>query len=180
MNLSTAYVREHGGMDAFQGLCLLVAVRVAEQHGGQVAVVRCQDGSRLFPAQLDYGVDWRYHAVPVVDGLAHDAWTSGDAMPLHGWLAHQFPSHDLVVSTLSVGELRASAQAALTLFSNDWRSVAELRSRVDVWSELVRTSMNLLLVEEKVEAKYVDFNMFVRRSDVSSVQGQGAAATAAA
>ena len=35
-------------------------------------------------------IPWRYHMVPLIGGLIHDAWCEGDALPLTDWLAKMF------------------------------------------------------------------------------------------
>jgi hypothetical protein len=35
-------------------------------------------------------IQWRYHMVPLIGGLIHDAWCEGDALPLAEWLAKMF------------------------------------------------------------------------------------------
>lgn len=35
-------------------------------------------------------IQWKYHMVAMIDGLVHDAWCDGDALPLQDWLTRMF------------------------------------------------------------------------------------------
>jgi len=43
-------------------------------------------------------IEWRYHMVPLIDGLIHDAWCEGDALPIGEWLAKMFGDEWVEVS----------------------------------------------------------------------------------
>jgi len=41
---------------------------------------------------------WRFHMVPLIDGLIHDAWCEGPPLPIAEWLAKMFWGEEIELS----------------------------------------------------------------------------------
>ena len=63
-NLSVEMAESDGGLGRWDGLCLELADAVVREH----------PGAWILSVDLDAHPDWGWHAVPVVDGVVHDAW----------------------------------------------------------------------------------------------------------
>lgn len=76
-NLAAKYLHEHGETVAdWDGVC------------GELADAIIGPDDDIIYVEGEIG--WRYHMVPLIGGLIHDAWCDGDALPLAGWLAKMF------------------------------------------------------------------------------------------
>lgn len=72
-NLATEYLRQNGQtIDDWDGICGELANEVMGPNDHILHVE---------PACL-----WQYHMVPLIDGLVHDAWCEGPAIPVKEWL----------------------------------------------------------------------------------------------
>lgn len=81
MNVATHYLKTFGETtDDYVGCC------------GELANVLCQKDDHILYVEGDavfvYG--WRYHMALLRDGLVHDAWCEGDALPVKEWLIKMF------------------------------------------------------------------------------------------
>jgi len=86
VNRAHQYLLVHGETVAdWEGNCGALADLIAGPNGEMIWV----EG----PA-----IKWRYHMVPFIDGLIHDAWCDGDALPIGEWLARMFRDHWVQVS----------------------------------------------------------------------------------
>jgi hypothetical protein len=80
-NLAKVYLEEHGEtIDDWDGFCGDLADKVAAPFPD--AAMIWVDG--------EIGHGWRFHMAPEIDGLIHDAWCPGDALPIEEWLATMF------------------------------------------------------------------------------------------
>ena len=76
-NLAAKYLREHGEtVEDWDGVCGELADRIIGPDDDIIYV----EGE----------IGWRFHMVPLIGGLIHDAWCEGDALPLTEWLAKMF------------------------------------------------------------------------------------------
>jgi hypothetical protein len=96
VNLATHFLQSIGeSIQEWDGKCSDVADEVMERHGGDLVWV---DGD----ACDQYG--WWYHAVPMIDGLIHDAWLEGwhqipEPQTLENWLVKMFGTeHEIAVT----------------------------------------------------------------------------------
>jgi hypothetical protein len=86
MNLALQYLRRNGQTVAdWSGAC------------GELADKIGTDGD-IIHVELPEEFNWRYHMVPLIDGLIHDAWCPGDALPLKEWLAKMWGDAWVTVS----------------------------------------------------------------------------------
>ena len=101
-NLATRLLYLEGeDIESKDGQCSDVADMVLEVYDGELVWV---DGDALD----QYG--WWYHAVPMVDGLIHDAWLEGwhqisEPLPLSEWLVKMFGTEDEIAVTLGGDEV---------------------------------------------------------------------------
>lgn len=73
MNKGHEYLQAHGEtVDDYDGMC------------GELANNILSPGDNIIYVEGP-GCPWRYHMVPLIDGLIHDAWCPGDALSLHEW-----------------------------------------------------------------------------------------------
>lgn len=105
------YLRKHGEtLDDYDGSCGELADKVIGPSDHIIYVE---------PACL-----WRYHMVPLIDGLIHDAWCAGPPLPLKEWLI-KLCGHDEVTLSLDGEDIYHGpasdfvSQTPLTLPEND-------------------------------------------------------------
>lgn len=86
MNLATEYLKRHGEtVEDWDGCCGSLADKVIGPNDSLIWV----EGP---------SIKWRYHMVPLIDGLIHDAWCEGDALPIPEWLTKMFGGEWVQVS----------------------------------------------------------------------------------
>jgi hypothetical protein len=84
-NLAAKYLRKHGEtVEDWDGVC------------GELADAIIGPDDDIIYVEGEIG--WRFHMVPLVGGLIHDAWCEGDALPLRDWLAKMFGASWVEVS----------------------------------------------------------------------------------
>jgi hypothetical protein len=77
MNLATEYLAAKQETVAdWDGVC------------GELANAIFSDGDHIIYVEGD--IRWTYHMALFRDGLVHDAWCEGDALPLREWLLKMF------------------------------------------------------------------------------------------
>lgn len=77
-NLATEFLKTHGETTAdWDGDC-----------GGLADKLIGPDDSILYVEGDE--IRWRYHMVPLIKGLVHDAWCDGPALPVPEWLSKMF------------------------------------------------------------------------------------------
>lgn len=87
-NLVTQYLADRGETTAdWDGLCGELADRVI--------------GPRDQILYVEGDIPWRYHMVPLIAGLVHDAWCPGEALPPRAWLRQMFGDGAWVVVALN-------------------------------------------------------------------------------
>lgn len=64
LNAALAVADENGGLDAYEGWCLELVDDVLHRH----------PEADVLWVDLAGHERWKYHAVPVLDGIVHDAW----------------------------------------------------------------------------------------------------------
>lgn len=85
MHRAKEYLRTHGQtVDDWDGVCGELANEVIGPDDGIIYVE---------PACL-----WKYHMVPLIDGLVHDAWCDGPPIPVKEWLIRLCGNDDVTVS----------------------------------------------------------------------------------
>lgn len=78
MNKAHEYLQAHGEtVDDWDGACGELGDKILSPGDAVIYV----EGP---------GCPWRYHMVPLIEGLIHDAWCPGDALPLHEWAYKMF------------------------------------------------------------------------------------------
>lgn len=88
MNLASQYLETHGQtIEDWDGVC------------GELANEISQDGDDILYVEGE--IPWRYHMVLLRDGLVHDAWCEGDALPITEWLVTMFGSTSEVEVSLN-------------------------------------------------------------------------------
>lgn len=84
-NLAAKYLADHGETVAdWDGIC------------GELASAVMRPGDSLLYVEGD--IAWRFHIAPLMDGLVHDAWCEGDALPPREWLTKMFGDAEVEVS----------------------------------------------------------------------------------
>lgn len=97
INLATFLLTNEGKtVEDYTGWCSTVADNVTNEFGGSIVYV---DGEAcdLY--------DWRYHAVPLVNGKIHDAWLEAwhqisEPLPLPEWLVKMFGKDEEISVTI--------------------------------------------------------------------------------
>lgn len=80
MNLATEYLRSiRETTEDWDGCCGALADTLLSRNGGELVWV-----------EGEIGPHWRYHTAALIDGLIHDAWCPGDALPIEDWLRSMF------------------------------------------------------------------------------------------
>ncbi len=84
-NLAKKYLADHGETVAdWDGIC------------GELANAVIGPGDSLLYVEGD--IQWRFHMVPLIGGMVHDAWCEGDALPPRDWLTKMFGDSHVEVS----------------------------------------------------------------------------------
>jgi hypothetical protein len=92
MNHARQYLVDNNEtLDDYEGCCGELANRV----GGTDDPVLYVEGDAVFAA------GWDYHMVPLCEGLVHDAWCEGNALPPRAWLLKMFGAELLVEVSLN-------------------------------------------------------------------------------
>jgi hypothetical protein len=87
-NVAAKYLREHGEtVDDWEGICGELANEISTPEDDIIYV--------------EGDIPWRYHMVLFRDGLIHDAWCDGDALPPREWLVEMFGSDTHVEVSLN-------------------------------------------------------------------------------
>ena len=78
VHLAREFLRKRAEtVDDWEGVCGELANEVITEKDSIIHVDGC--------------VRWRYHMVPYIDGLVHDAWCPGPPLPVKEWLRAMFP-----------------------------------------------------------------------------------------
>ena len=76
-NLAAKYLRDHGEtIEDYDGVC----GELSNAIGGESDHMLWVEGD----------IPWRFHMVLLREGLVHDAWCEGDALPPREWLIRMF------------------------------------------------------------------------------------------
>lgn len=87
MNLATQHLKTHNETLAdYDGFC------------GELANAIIRDEDHTLWVEGD--IPWKYHMVCLRDGLVHDGWCEGDALPPREWLVKMFGPDAYVVVAL--------------------------------------------------------------------------------
>lgn len=92
MNFATEYLRaNHETVYDWSGCCGELVSKL-EQDGDGVIYIECPlvGGRRECLENPRDSRFWRYHMVLLRDGLVHDAWCKGPALPVREWLVKMF------------------------------------------------------------------------------------------
>ncbi len=99
VNLASRYLQDHGqSLEEWDGIC------------GELANVVIGPNDHILhvePACL-----WKYHMVPLIDGLVHDAWCDGPAIPIKEWLI-RLCGHDYVTVALDGVDIYTGPASAI-------------------------------------------------------------------
>lgn len=91
MNLASQYLKDHNETIAdYETICGELADAIASD-GDDILYVEPHGDFPLIPLTLIGGNEiWKYHMVLLRDGLVHDAWCEGAALPPCEWLIKMF------------------------------------------------------------------------------------------